>query len=289
MGRRTFMARGAVTLPPDVGPFPKPIWKYCVLFQNPHENPRFGPKTQLSIWVQPPQRKIPGPHNWYWGNRIVSSPPQILSWFLVKATSSLSCNHPRLSPLWYNSDWFTLSRLTERENRLPQAHDCIFHRISLYSYRHSLLISKSHHQNLPQMTECPTTDSWEGSIQGLIISDTFSVHGSRPMSCPFFKIWLLPSPPSGCHCSTISSFTEDHFCVTKPILQCATENAPNLLLAQLFTICVVLICTERGKSTNKFLDSAESTFLWSIITAFPRQSRNRYPWSTESPRYTNKP
>ena len=80
-------------------------------------------------------------------------------------------------------------------------------------------------KNLPRLTERPATDTWfpdshliqykSGVNPGKVSSLRwitwalihFRCHGARPVSYyAFFKGWLLPSPPPGCHRS-ITSFS----------------------------------------------------------------------------------
>ena len=98
---------------------------------------------------------------------------------------------------------------------LPLAGDRVFHRISRYSCQHShfwylqVLSPKTFPdwQNVPLLTlekAAFKVSSLRWITWALI---HFRCHGARPVSYyAFFKGWLLPSPPPGCHRS-ITSFS----------------------------------------------------------------------------------
>ena len=98
---------------------------------------------------------------------------------------------------------------------LPLAGDRVFHRISRYSCQHShfwylQVLSPNPFpdwQNVPLLTlekAAFKVSSLRWITWALI---HFRCHGARPVSYyAFFKGWLLPSPPPGCHRS-ITSFS----------------------------------------------------------------------------------
>lgn len=111
-------------------------------------------------------------------------------------------------------DRFTLRRLTERRKPSTGRRSCFSQDFSLLMSAFSLLISPGaiqlpfpDWQNVPLLTlekAAFKVSSLRWITWALI---HFRCHGARPVSYyAFFKGWLLPSPPPGCHRS-ITSFS----------------------------------------------------------------------------------
>jgi len=129
-------------------------------------------------------------------------------------------------------------------------------------------------KNLPRLTERSATDTWKSPphLDGVFFCSCkvsslrwitwalihFRCHGARPVSYyAFFKGWLLPSPPPGCHRS-ITSFS------TKWLLRDLSVRSG------LFPSRLWILAPQKSVCTNEI--GLYSEFPWGLVplSALPR-------------------